>query len=47
MMQMSQDGGIERCDIDAVDPKWKNRDLWAKTSLPLGRFSAEKGGRRI
>ncbi|HEY6446712.1 MAG TPA: hypothetical protein VIY53_09655 [Acidobacteriaceae bacterium] len=36
MMQVSQNGGVERYDhlhIDAIDPLWKTRGLWAEASL--------------
>jgi hypothetical protein len=35
MMQVSEDGGIERYDdlhVDDIDPDWKNRNLWAEAS---------------
>ena len=35
MTQVSQDGGIARYDdlhLDAIDPRWKDRRLWAEAS---------------
>jgi hypothetical protein len=35
MRRVVQDGGIERYDdlhIDAIDPDWKNRNLWVEAS---------------
>jgi hypothetical protein len=35
MTQISQDGGIARYDdlhLDAINPRWKDRELWAEAS---------------
>jgi hypothetical protein len=44
MLQVSQDGGIERFDdlhIDQIDPRWKNRPLWAEASSSAFRSGVD------